>query len=92
DGTTTSTSSSTDNNDWVWYKWSGYTRVSGNSGQRTWRGSNENCVAPTNTYRESWKGDPPKIESNGYRSQFSTVTANGSTFSASFANGVCTIS
>jgi len=91
DGTTTSTSTTTDNADYVWYKWSGWTRKSGSSGQRSWRGSNESCVAPSNTYNEQWKSDPWQSAPNNEYTQFSTVTANGSTYSANVSNGVCTI-
>ncbi|MDJ0278092.1 TadE/TadG family protein [Sphingomonas sp. 2R-10] len=91
DGTTTSTSTTTDNADYVWYKWSGWTRQSGNSGQRNWRGSNENCVAPANTYGEQWKSDPWQPAPNNEYTQYTTARANGSTYWASISNGVCTI-
>ncbi|WP_235530518.1 vWA domain-containing protein [Sphingomonas sp. Leaf62] len=91
DGTATSTSTSTDNRDYVWYKWSGWTKKSGNSGQRSSRGSNENCVAPSNTYSEQWKGDPSKPAPNNEYTVLSTVTSNGSTYTASISNGVCTV-
>ncbi|WP_294327303.1 pilus assembly protein [uncultured Sphingomonas sp.] len=91
DGTSTSTSTSTDNADYVWYKWSGWTRKSGTSGQRKWRGSNESCVAPSNTYTEQWNSDPWQSAPNNEYTQFSTVRANGSNYSASISNGVCTI-
>ncbi len=92
DGTKTSTSSSVDNNPYVWDGWSGWTKESGNTGRKVTKSPAESCAAPTNTYKETalqydaWTGP-----ADGRQSQFSRWNISGSKFSASLANGICTI-
>ena len=92
DGTQQVSSTSTDWAEYYWSGWSGYTKKSGNSGRRTSNGSPENCVAPSNTYQETWKSDPyGPPDKDGQEGQFSTVTMNGSKYYAQLTNGVCVI-
>lgn len=92
DGTSNSTSTSTDNNPYVWDGWSGWTKESGDAGRNVSRQPAEACAAPSNTYKETpieygnWTGP-----ADGRQSQFSRWTITGSKFYASLANGICTI-
>ncbi|MGW8190694.1 TadE/TadG family type IV pilus assembly protein [Sphingomonas hankookensis] len=92
DGTSNSSSTSTDNNPYVWDGWSGWTKESGDTGRRISRQPAESCVRPGDTYKETpieygnWTGP-----ADGRQSQFSRWTITGSKFSASLSNGICTI-
>lgn len=91
DGTTTTSHTTTDNADYVWYKWSGWRRESGHTGTTKSSGSNENCTAPANTYQESWSSEPARAAPNNEYTVYSTVKAHGSRYTAKITNGVCTI-
>lgn len=92
DGTSNSSSTSTDNNPYVWDGWSGWSKESGETGRRKSSDPAETCAAPNNTYQETpieysnWTGP-----ADGRQSQFSRWRITGSKFYASLANGICTI-
>lgn len=84
--------SSKDTREWIWDTWSGWRQESGNKGTRKFNGSPENCVAPGNTYKETWLSNRPQQDDpDGRKSQYSTYRLTGSKYWASLSNGVCTI-
>ncbi|MFD1036209.1 pilus assembly protein [Sphingomonas hankookensis] len=89
DGTTTNTSTTTDNADYV-YTYGGWAKLSGSSGSRTSAGSPENCIAPGNTT----KTDPTYTDwtnPTGDATRTLTQVINGSNYSAKVTNGACVI-
>lgn len=90
DGTQSKTS--TDNNEWVWVGWSGYSRQSGNDGTNSWNMPTESCAAPADTYKEqvvssgNWEGP-----ADGRQTLKRTVRRTGSDYWYQISGGVCTV-
>lgn len=68
-----------------------WTYISGAKDTYTTNGDPENCSAPANTLTYPSTSTPWTSNGNGSESRTTTQTLNGSTYSTSLSNGVCTI-
>ena len=82
-----------DTTEWIGDGNTDYRDLSGRRGTRTTTGSSENCVAPGNSADYSNTTDTPSwtYVGNDKRWRVRTQRVNGSSYTASRSNGICTI-